>query len=95
MSGAPNRPTTLAGVDVADVYVLILGPRYGDSYPDTGLAPTAEEFHRARTRGLPIIVFTKTTSESDDPAQADFKSEVGHYVTGRFWRSFTDPLSLN
>jgi hypothetical protein len=90
-----SREACLAGVEAADVYVLLLGPRYGTPFPDTGLSPTAEEFRRARQCGLPILVFNKTVDEEDEPAQVDFKGEVGHYVNGRLWRSFTDPASCN
>lgn len=90
-----SRQACLAGVDEADVYALLLGPRYGTPFPDTGLSPTAEEFTRARQRNIPILVFTKLVDESDEPAQSDFKAEVGHYVNGRLWRSFRDPLSCN
>lgn len=92
---ASGREACLSGVAAADVYVLLLGPRYGDPLPDSQLAPTAEEFKAARNHGIPILVFTKNTEEPDEPAQARFKAEVGHYVNGRFWKSFTDPLSLN
>jgi len=85
----------LAGAEAADVYVLLLGPRYGDPLPDSGIAPTAEEFRIAERRGIPILVFVKNTDEPDEPAQAEFKKEVGHYVNGRFWSYFDDPLSLN
>jgi hypothetical protein len=90
-----SREACLAGVEAADVYVLLLGPRYGTPFPDTGLSPTAEEFRRARQRDIPILVFNKTTDEKDEPAQVGFKNEVGHYVNGRLWRSFTDPASCN
>ncbi len=90
-----SRQACLAGVDEADVYVLLLGPRYGQRFPDTNLSPTAEEFTRARGRGIPILVFTKITDEPDEPDQAQFKSEVGHYVNGRLWRSFADPVTCN
>ena len=75
--------------------MLLLGPRYGTPFPDTSLSPTAEEFRRARQRGIPILVFNKTVDEEDEPAQVDFKGEVGHYVNGRLWRSFTDAASCN
>ena len=90
-----SREACLAGVEAADVYVLLLGPRYGTPFPDTGLSPTAEEFRRARQRGIPILVFNKTVDEKDEPAQVDFKDEVGHYVNGWLWRSFTDAASCN
>jgi hypothetical protein len=39
--------------------------------------------------------FNKTVDEEDESAQVDFKGEVGHYVNGRLWRSFTDAASCN
>lgn len=90
-----GRQACLAGVEAAEVYVLLLGPKYGDPFPDSGLSPTAEEFRRARQRGIPILVFNKVVDEADEPTQAAFEDEVGHYVNGRFWRSFTDPLTCN
>jgi hypothetical protein len=90
-----GREACLAGVEEAEVYVLLLGPRYGDPLPDSGLSPTAEEFRRARSRGIPILVFNKITDEQDEPEQLAFKADVGHYINGRLWKAFTDPLSLN
>jgi hypothetical protein len=87
-----SREACLAGVETADVYVLLVGPRDGTPFPDSGLSPTAEEFRRARQRGIPILVFNKTVDEDDEPAQVDFKGEVGHYVNGRLRRSFTDAV---
>lgn len=90
-----SREACVAGVEAADVYVLLLGPKYGDPFPDTGLAPTHEEFQIAKRRGIPILVFVKNTEEPDEPAQAEFKKEVGHYVNGRFWSYFDDSMNLN
>ncbi|HCU93813.1 MAG TPA: hypothetical protein DHU96_14245 [Actinobacteria bacterium] len=42
-----------------------------------------------------MLVFTKSTDEPDEPRQTEFKRKVGHYVNGRFHRSFSDPESLN
>jgi len=42
--GRSGREACLAGVEAADVYVLLLGPRYGEPFEDSGLSPTAEEF---------------------------------------------------
>lgn len=90
-----SRDACLAGVDACDVYVLLLGPRYGDPFPDSGLPPTEEEFTAARRAGKPILVFTKDTDEEDEPRQREFKARVEHYVNGRLRASFTDPQSLN
>lgn len=90
-----SRDACLAGVDAADVYVLLLGPRYGEPLPDSGFAPTEEEFTAAIRQGKPVLVFTKITSEPDEPRQAEFKRKVEHYINGRFRKSFSDPESLN
>lgn len=90
-----GREACLTGVEAADVYVLLLGPRYGEASADSALSPTDEEFTRARACGIPVLVFTKATDEPDEPAQAAFKDRVGHFVSGRFWKTFADPLSLN
>ena len=92
---ASSRAACLAGIDAADTYVLLLGPRYGDPFPDSGMSPTHEEFETARRRGIPILVFVKNTDEPDDPQQADFKRLAGHYVDGRFWKTFDGPMDLN
>jgi hypothetical protein len=89
-----SREACLAGVDAADVCVLLLGPRYGDPFPGTGLSPTAEEFQAARNRQIPILVFAKKTDEPDEPAQAAFKDQVGHWVNGRLWRFLALPASM-
>lgn len=89
------RDACLAGVDECDVYVLLLGPRYGQPLPDSGLAPTEEEFTRARRSNKPILVFVKDSDETDEPSQRAFKDRVEGYVDGRFRDSFDGPVSLN
>lgn len=93
--GRSSREACLAGVEACDVYVLLLGPRYGDSLPDTGMAPTEEEFEHARRLGKQILAFVKDIDEEDEPRQAAFKTRVQSYVNGYFRGSFVDPLSLN
>jgi Domain of unknown function (DUF4062) len=95
---APDRAPRVACLEAVrqcDVYVLLLGPTYGEPWPDSGLAPTEEEFQLARRLGKPTLVFVLSTDERDEPAQADFKARVEHYVNGRFRASFTDTQSLN
>src|SRR4051812_47058760 len=70
--GRSSREACLAGVEACDVYVLLLGPRYGDALPDTGKAPTEEEFEHARRLGKKILAFVKTIDEEDEPRQAQF-----------------------
>jgi len=90
-----SREACLAGVDACDVYVLLLGPRYGEPLPDSAMAPTEEEFEQARRLGKPILAFVKEIDEPDEPRQAQFKARVQSYVNGYFRDAFTDPQSLN
>ncbi len=54
-----SREACLAGVEDCDVYVLLLGPRYGEPLPDSGMAPTEEEFEHARRMDKPILAFVR------------------------------------
>lgn len=90
---ATSRAACLDGVSQADVYVLLLGPHYGDEMEDSGVSATEEEFNVARQRGIPILVFKKSGVEYDQ-AQQDFINRLGDYQRGRFWGSFADEKSL-
>lgn len=89
----PSRQACLDGVRDADVYVLLLGDHYGDPLPDTGLAPTEEEFVAARARGIPILVYVKRGGSPDDKQKA-FIARVSAYVDGRFREGFEDVAEL-
>ncbi|WP_116451481.1 DUF4062 domain-containing protein [Blastococcus litoris] len=90
---ATSRDACLDGVAQADVYVLLLGPHYGDEMQDTGISATEEEYNVAQQRGIPILVFKKTGVASD-PAQEDFIRRLGDYQQGRFWTEFSDGMDL-
>ena len=85
----PSRDACLAGVEMADVYLLILGEHYGEPLADTGKAPTEEEFTVARRRGIPILVFRKKGTVPDE-WQREFITRIGDYRHGLFWKEFTD-----
>lgn len=89
----PSRQACLDGIDSADVYVLLLGPHYGHRFPETGQSATHDEYVRARTRGIPRLVFSKDGIEMDDDQQA-FVEEIGDYGSGSFWATFTDVTDL-
>ncbi|MHB8960366.1 MAG: hypothetical protein ACYDAN_12130, partial [Candidatus Limnocylindrales bacterium] len=74
-------------VKSSDIYLLLLGEEYGDPMPDTGLAPTAEEWAIARNLGLPIVTF-RQSGTTPDAAQAAFIAEVETYASGVFRGSF-------
>jgi hypothetical protein len=58
-----SRDACLAGVEQAEVYLLLLGQHYGEPMVDSGTAPTEEEFTVAKRRGIPILVFRKNGVE--------------------------------
>ena len=72
----------LAGVQSSDIYVGILGARYGTPNR-TGYAPTHTEYNEAIKAGLRISVWA-TTAEMDG-RQRDFLNEVrAFHTTGRY-----------
>lgn len=89
----PSRDACLAGVEDADVYLLLLGSHYGDPVFDSGLSPTEEEWTVAKRRGIPILVFRKLGVDFDD-AQTAFAKRVEDYVTGRFRDTFSGAVDL-
>lgn len=68
----------LAGVRSSDIYVGILGDRYGKREP-TGYSPTHTEYTEAINAGLRISVWA-TTGEMDGP-QRDFLDEIRTFHT--------------
>jgi hypothetical protein len=89
----PSRQACLDGVEDADVYLLLLGARYGDPLPHSGKAPTEEEFTVARRRSIPILAFRKL-AVAPEPEQEDFIVRVGEFATGRFRGSFSTTPEL-
>lgn len=89
----PSREACLQGVADSDVYLLLLGPHYGTTFPETGLSPTHEEFTAALTKGIPRLVFRKDGIEFD-AQQTAFSAEIESYGTGVFRASFTDAVDL-
>lgn len=89
----PSRDACLAGVEDANVYLLLLGPHYGELIFDSGLSPTEEEWTVAKRRGIPILVFRKLNTDLDD-AQLAFAKRVEDYVTGRHRDTFSSAADL-
>lgn len=72
-----------------DVYLGILGRRYGFKLPE-GRSATEFEFDTARQTGKPILLYRKRVPEEElEPEQKAFIERVGDFDTGYFIRHFT------
>jgi len=89
----PSRQACLDGIEAADVYVLLIGQHYGDPLPETGRAPTEEEFTVAKRRGIPILVFRKR-GVSLEPEQEAFVKRIEAYSIGVFRQAFSNATEL-
>ena len=81
----------LKSVRESDVYIGILGPRYG-YVTAAGISVTEEEFLEARDRGLPIFWFAKNCPL--DPDQAEFRKRIGNYEEGHLFHRFSSEAEL-
>jgi hypothetical protein len=91
MAGArPQSPqhALLGEVADADVYLLLLGARYGDPGA-SGVSPTEEEFEEAKRRNKPIVILRQDVAM--EPAQQEFLARAGGgWEEGSLWDRFTD-----
>lgn len=85
------KPTTpqiacLQGVRSADLFLLVLGGRYGFVQGTSGVSPTEEEFLEAKSRAMPILMFVQDVERDD--RQATFVSDASQWQEGHFRASF-------
>jgi hypothetical protein len=82
------RQALLAEVRAADVYLLLLGMRYGR--PGTsGSSPTEDEFEEAKRRSKPIVILRQEVVM--EPEQRAFMDRAtGGWEKGILWDRFTD-----
>ena len=80
------RASLLEEVDASDVYVGVLGRRYGYVNPHSGLSATEEEYRRAREHAKPILLFVEQLPDGQErePRQRDFVEAVTDYVSGHY-----------
>jgi Domain of unknown function (DUF4062) len=80
----------LAGVRSSDVYIGILGPRYGVRMPD-GYSATHAEFLEAERNGLRLCLFVHGEASGDmDGAQRDLIRGARNLYTTTSWSDPTD-----
>lgn len=80
------RASLLGEVDASDVYVGVLGRRYGYVNPQSDLSATEEEYRRARELAKPILLFIEQLpdGEEGEPRQRAFVEAVTDYVSGHY-----------
>jgi hypothetical protein len=89
----PSRQACIEGVESSDAYLLLLGPRYGHIFPETGQSATHDEWITAQRLGIPRYVFKKTGIEFERE-QAVFEQQLGDYGSGRFYKTFGSVTDL-
>lgn len=89
----PSREACMRGVAESDVYLLLLGPRYGHVFPETGQSATHDEWVAAQRRGIPRLVFHQV-GVTFEPEQQASAQQVGDYGTGNFYRRFQNAVDL-
>jgi hypothetical protein len=86
-AGGSPHGALLSLVRDADVFIMILGARYGDAARGE-TSPTEDEFNEAVRIGLPILVFVQSCDR--DPRQAEFLQRVrGAWAEGNLTADFT------
>lgn len=90
-AGASPQSSQRALLDLvarADIYLILLGARYGEK-GQSGFSPTEDEFNHANHLNKPIIGLRQTVEM--EPEQIEFVRRVGgNWEDGRFYDSFTD-----
>lgn len=80
------------GVLDSDIYIGILGFRYGWINPEFGLSATHEEYRTARNNGKQILIFIEDCDK--EPRQREFVQETEDYLEGKFRRTSSNAEEL-
>jgi hypothetical protein len=78
-------------VEQSDVYIVILGERYGSTTSD-GISITHSEYRAARASNRSILAFIQQTDM--EPEQLAFKTEIEDYQEGVFRSGFSTTEEL-
>jgi hypothetical protein len=85
--------STIRSVEACQLFVLVIGRRYGSLHPETGLSITEMEYNAARDNGLPTVVFVEEdvkTGWDRWRAKVIPKREIPHWVDDvRVWEFLT------
>ncbi len=86
-----SETACITEAEASDVYVVILGSKYGFETED-GTSVTQAEFNAAKRAKKPILVFVQDV-EMEERQQA-LKAEVEEYKSGLFRAAFSSPEDL-
>lgn len=86
-----SETACITEVQQADIYVAILGQRYG-FVTDRGISVTEAEFDAAKSSGRPVFVFVQDCEMEAE--QKGFAKRVQDYTRGSFRASFSSPGGL-
>jgi hypothetical protein len=87
-----SRNACLEGIRECDVYLAVLGARYG-FITSSGLSATEDEFNEAVHLGKRRLVLVEEV-DGHEPKQQAFLKRIGDYETGRFWKKFRNTEGL-
>jgi hypothetical protein len=76
-----SEAACLSEVAQSDVYMLVMGEKYGFE-TDQGISVTQAEFREAKATGRPILAFVQSVEM--EPRQLEFRKEVEDYASGFF-----------
>jgi hypothetical protein len=79
-------------LEESDIYILILGERYGWEYE--GKSVTEWEYLKAIELKKPRIVFNLAYIRNREVKQNEFINRVGDFDAGRFWKTAKDVFEL-
>jgi ribosomal protein S18 acetylase RimI-like enzyme len=94
-SGYPGREHILEKLKSSDIYICLVGGRYGLEFEVDGnkVSATEDEFNHAKKWNIPIYVYVKKVPEREDKVR-EFLKRIGDYLQGSLWQEFTTPKEL-
>ncbi|MCU0645082.1 MAG: DUF4062 domain-containing protein, partial [bacterium] len=88
---ASSQATLVKKIENSEIYVLVLGKRFGFQFED-GTSVTKFEYQTAQKNNRLIFVYSMPGEK--EPLQAEFARDVGDFKTGRFWYEPKDAIDL-
>jgi ribosomal protein S18 acetylase RimI-like enzyme len=94
-SGTPARDTILKELKKSEVYICLIGERYGEEILVDGkrVSATEDEYNNAIKWKIPILVYVKKVSIREEKAN-EFLNKIGDYLKGSKWQGFVTTEEL-